>query len=278
MLGSRSANFWKASAVVAIASGAVFTGLSRPLTAPMPDTTEIADMTWVEVRKAIEQGYDTVLVPSGGIEQNGAHMTLGKHQHIVGLAARMIAQERGRTLVAPVIAYVPQGEYEPATGNMRFPGTIGVPEAAFAATLEGAARSLKSAGFKRIVFMADHGGSQRPQAETARRLSAEWGAAGPRVIALGDYYGKGGEAQRDLLIARGETDSTIGDHAGLQDTSELLHAHPGSVKPDRIGMSPGWFAADGSSGSPRKASAEIGEALIKLKVKAALNQLNNPGA
>ncbi len=276
MFRSRFLTVPKAVAVVLIAGGAVFTALSRPMTAPLPDTTEMADMTWVEIRKAIEQGHDTVLVPSGGIEQNGPHMATGKHQHIVALAARMIAQERGGTLIAPVIAYVPQGQYEPTTDNMRFPGTIGVPEAVFAATLEGVARSLKSAGFKRIVFMADHGGSQKPQAETAARLSAEWAQNGTRVIALGDYYTKGDEAQRALLISLGETASSIGDHAGLQDTSELMFAHPGSVKPEQISSGFGRLMADGSSGSPEKASAELGLQLIKLKVKAALAQLNSP--
>ncbi len=252
--------------------------VSRPMTAPLPDTVEMADMTWAEISKAIERGFDTVLVPSGGIEQNGPHMTTGKHQHIVALSARMIAKERGRTLVAPVIAYVPQGNYEPATDNMRFPGTLGVPEAVFAATLEGIARSLKSAGFKRIVFMADHGGSQKPQAETAARLSEEWAAGGPRVIALGEYYSRGDEAQRALLISRGENAASIGDHAGLQDTAELMHAHPDSVKFERISGGFLRLGRDGSSGAPEKATAELGLQLIKLKVKAALTQLNRPGA
>src|SRR5229473_7140987 len=85
----------------------------RPLTAPLPDTVEIADMTWVEVRSAIARGYTTVIVPSGGIEQNGPHMILGKHDYIVGWAAAEIAKELGQTLVAPVIPYVPEGDYDP---------------------------------------------------------------------------------------------------------------------------------------------------------------------
>src|SRR5216683_7965104 len=59
----------------------------RTLTAPMPDTVEMADMTWVEVRSAIERGYTVAIVPTGGIEQNGPHMVLGKHDYIVRSAA-----------------------------------------------------------------------------------------------------------------------------------------------------------------------------------------------
>src|SRR5580658_9691748 len=70
----------------------------QTLTAPMPDTVEMADMTWVEVRSAIERGYTMAIVPTGGIEQNGAHMVLGKHDYIVRSAANRIAQELGRSL------------------------------------------------------------------------------------------------------------------------------------------------------------------------------------
>src|SRR5215470_11532273 len=82
------------AAALAIAVGFA----QRPLTAPLPDTVEIADMTWVEVRSAIAHGYTTVIVPSGGIEQNGPHMILGKHDLIVGWTTQRIATELGHTL------------------------------------------------------------------------------------------------------------------------------------------------------------------------------------
>src|ERR1700730_18163294 len=115
---------------------------SRPLTAPLPDTVEIADMTWVEVRSAIARGYTTVIVPSGGIEQNGPHMILGKHDYIVRANAERIARELGHALVAPVISFVPEGDYDPPSGHLRFPGTIGVSDPAFAAVLGATARGL----------------------------------------------------------------------------------------------------------------------------------------
>ncbi|HZV21688.1 MAG TPA: creatininase family protein, partial [Hyphomicrobiales bacterium] len=126
-------------------------------------TVELKDMTWVEVRAALKEGYKTVLVPTGGIEQNGPHMVLGKHDYIVAWAAREVALGAGKTLVAPVVSYVPEGGYGPPTGHMRFPGTIGIPDAAFAGLLEGIARSLKTHGFTLICFMGDHGDSQRVQ-------------------------------------------------------------------------------------------------------------------
>jgi creatinine amidohydrolase/Fe(II)-dependent formamide hydrolase-like protein len=260
-----------------LAAGLGFAAVTRPLTAPLDATVEMADMTWVEIRSALERGYDTVIVPSGGIEQNGPHMVTGKHQHIVALAARLIAERRGRTLVAPVVAYVPEGDYDPPSGNMKFPGTLGVPAPVFAATLEGIARSLKSAGFKRIVFIADHGESQAPQEAAAEKLSREWVASGVRVLALGDYYRNGDAAQQAHLKALGHAPAAIGDHAGLQDTAELMAAHPAGVKLERLARLIPSFEADGSSGAPARATPDLGRQLIDLKVKAALDQLDAAG-
>jgi creatinine amidohydrolase/Fe(II)-dependent formamide hydrolase-like protein len=258
---------------LALAGALALGWLSQPRTAPLAETVRLADMTWPEVREAIARGFDTVLVPSGGIEANGPHMTLDKHQHIVSAAAGMIARGHGRMLVAPVIAYTPQGPVESNEGNFRFPGTIGVSDVAFAAVLEGAALSLKRAGFRHIVFIADHGGSQRVQSDTALKLDAAFASSGVRVTALTDYYARGDAEQQAALKAMGHGASAIGGHAGLQDTAELAFAHPASVKLERLTRFS--LVDDGSSGAPRHATPELGRQLLDLKVRAALEQLGS---
>jgi creatinine amidohydrolase len=245
--------------------------VQRPLTAPLPGTIALADMTWLEVRAALDHDYTMVIVPSGGIEQNGPHMILGKHDHIVGYTARRIAETLGHALVAPVISLVPEGDYDPPTGNMRFPGTIGVPERVFADILEGVARSLRAAGFKTICFIADHGQSQAPQAEVAKRLGREWAAAGIRVISVGDYYAV--EAQNLFLTQRGESLAAIGQHAGIVDTSELMAVHPGGVDLGRLAALPFSLEPTGADGDPLKASAERGKAMLEIKINAAVRQI-----
>jgi creatinine amidohydrolase/Fe(II)-dependent formamide hydrolase-like protein len=264
---------WKLaiSAATGVALAATLAG--RPLTAPVPSTVHMADMTWVEVKSALERGYGTVIVPSGGIEQNGPHMILGKHDHIVRWTAERIAAELGRTLVAPVVSYVPEGDYDPPTGHMRFPGTLGLSEPVFAQVLEGIARSLKAGGFKTICFIADHGQSQAPQAEVAARLSGEWAAAGVKVLSVGDYYADA--AQLKYLYGAGETLAAIGRHAGIQDTSELLAVHPDGVDVGRFAALPFTWRPTGVSGDPTKASAERGRALLDLKVQAAVRQIRS---
>jgi creatinine amidohydrolase len=261
-------------AISVVAGAAIAVAVAeRPLTAPLPSTVSIADMTWVEVRSALEAGYTRAIVPSGGIEQNGPHMILGKHDHIVAWTAERIARELGHTLVAPVVAYVPEGSYAPPSGHMRFPGTLGVTEDAFAGVLDGIARSLKAGGFKTICFVADHGASMKPQNEVAARLTREWASEGITVISVDDYYTAAGDEQNKYLEAQGETLATIGQHAGITDTSELMAVYPAGVDLTRLPRLPLRVEPTGVDGDPRLASTERGQALLNLKIAAAVRQI-----
>ncbi|MGZ3410326.1 MAG: creatininase family protein [Xanthobacteraceae bacterium] len=246
---------------------------NRPLTAPLPNTIQISDLTWVEVRSAIERGYTTVIVPSGGLEQNGPHMIIGKHDHIVRHAAERIATELGKTLVAPVIPYVPEGTYDPPSGHLRFPGTIGVPEQAFAAMLEGIARSLKAGGFRTICFIADHGGSRKPQADVVAKLNTEWAGKGVQLIHSDAYYSDA--AQVDWLLRQGETRQAIGEHASIADTSELMSVYPDGVDLGKLKGTGFSLQSTGIVGDPAHASAERGKQLLEMRINAAIQQIRS---
>src|SRR5258708_7216627 len=69
----------------------------------------IEELTWTELRAAVNAGNTVALIPTGGTEQNGPHMALGKHNVIVRYTAGEIARRLGDTLVAPVMPYVPEG-------------------------------------------------------------------------------------------------------------------------------------------------------------------------
>src|SRR4051812_3677370 len=241
------------------------------LSQPLDGRLELVDMTWVQVRTAVEAGFTTVIVPSGGIEQNGEHMVLAKHDHIVRANARAIAEMLGKTLVAPVISFVPEGDPEHPDGNLKFPGTIGLRTSTFEKVLEDVAESLKLAGFKTICLISDHGQSLAPQQAVARRLSERWSSAGVRVISVDEYYAD--QPQRDLLFGRGETDATIGSHAGLQDTSELMAAYPAGVNLALASPSAPLREQAGGSGDPRKATPELGRELLLLKVQGAVARI-----
>jgi creatinine amidohydrolase len=244
---------------------------TQPLTAPLPDVVELRDMTWLEVRSAIQSGSTTVIVPTGGIEQNGLHMILGKHDDIVRQAARAIAKDVGRTLVAPVVSFVPQGSYDPPTGHLRYPGTIGLPEPVFASVLEGIARSLKGSGFKTICFIGDHGASQPMQAATADRLTKEWAKDGVRVVQIDAYYDD--KAQIKRLLNDGKSLAAIGQHAGIIDTAELQSVNAKGVDLSRYRAL--VLEPTGVSGDPSSATPELGASLLAMRIKAASAQIKS---
>jgi creatinine amidohydrolase len=224
------------------------------------DTVFIEELSWTELRDQIRSGKTTVIVPIGGTEQNGSHMALGKHNVRVRILSEKIAHALGNALVAPVIAYVPEGTLAPPTGHMRFPGTITVPQEAFDKILEYAARSFKLAGFRDIVFLGDHGSYQKDEKAVADRLNKEWAAKPVRVHGIEEYYrASEGEFSR-LLTSKGYREDEVGTHAGLADTSLMLAVDPHLVRTDRL--QPG----DGTNGDPHRSSAELGRLGIDLIV------------
>jgi creatinine amidohydrolase len=243
--------------------------LSESSRAEEPARIEIEALTSSEVGSLLAAGFTTIIVPSGGTEQNGPHLVLGKHNIVVRHAAGEIARRLGHALVAPVIAYVPEGKIDPPEGHMLYPGTISLPEPVFAALLEATARSFIAEGFRAILFLGDSGGNQPAQAAVAKRLAAEFGPEGVRVIALDDYYAANGQVA--WLETQGETQATIGRHAGIRETSELLAIAPDMVRTEFL--QPGQIGpGTGSDGAPSRASAERGRHLLELKIAAGLAQ------
>jgi creatinine amidohydrolase len=240
--------------------------------AAVPDTVFVDDFTWTELRDAVAAGKTTVIVPIGGTEQNGPHMALGKHNVRVKALAEQIARALGNALVAPVIAYVPEGNVEPPSAHMRFPGTITIPDAAFDKMLEYAARSFRRHGFHDVVFVGDHGGYQKNMKAVADRLDREWAATRVRVHAIDAYYRATETAYVEALRRRGYRDDEIGTHAGLADTSLALAVDARLVRGDRLRAAAAAGRAEGVYGDPQRASAELGrlgvEAVVATSVEA----------
>jgi creatinine amidohydrolase len=242
-----------------------------------PDTVFLEELTWTEVRDRVRSGTTTIIVPTGGTEQNGPHMALGKHNVRVKRLSEEIARSLGHTLVAPVLAYVPEGSLAPPAGHMRFPGTITVPDEAFQQVLGSAARSFKLHGFHDIVLLGDHGGSQAALKAVAQRLNREWHSTGVRVHALAEYYQASDVEFRQLLRARGYQDRELGAHAGLLDTSLMLAIDPRLVRADQL--KPAGHDQDGVRGDPSRATAELGrlgEELIVTRAVEAIRRATAP--
>jgi creatinine amidohydrolase len=240
-----------------------------------PPSVELEALTWTELRDAIKAGATAIILPVGGTEQSGPHIALGKHNVRARVLAARIAQALGDTIVAPVLAYVPEGAISPPAGHMRFPGTISIPDAAFKATVEGAARSFRQAGFTHVVLLGDHGGYQALLRQAAAELNKEWAGTKVRAHFIEDYYRATEAAYAQALRSKGVSDAQIGTHAGTADTSLTLAVDPSLVRSDRL---TGRGPADGTQGDPAPSSAALGQLGVDLIVSQTVSAIRKARA
>ena len=248
-----------------------------PLRAEVPDTVFLEELTWTEVRDALKAGKTTILLPTGGTEQNGPHMVLGKHNYIVKYASERIARRLGNALVAPVMAYVPEGDLETPTGHMPYPGTITLPNEHFMKVVEFAARSFKVHGFRDVVLLGDSGPNQQGMQAVAELLNKEWARTETRVHFIPNYYTVGYDLKGGFSVwlqSQGETLEAIGGHAGIADTSQLMAIDPTLIRMDKLAPG-GDRKLTGVSGNPVRASVAYGKKGLDMKIDAALAQIES---
>src|SRR5437867_8753501 len=125
--------------------------MPRPIDAV--DSVFLEELTWLEVRDAMRAGRTTVIIATGGIEQNGPYLALGKHNYILRATTEAIARKLGNALVAPIVPFVPEGDIDPPSGHMRYPGTISVQQETFKTLLIDIAASLRAHGFQHIILI-----------------------------------------------------------------------------------------------------------------------------
>jgi creatinine amidohydrolase/Fe(II)-dependent formamide hydrolase-like protein len=227
----------------------------------------LEELTSFELREKIANGSTTVLIPIGGTEQNGPHIALGKHNVRVKFLAEKIALRLGNAVVAPVLAYVPEGAIFPPAAHMRFSGTLSIPDATFESILEATAKSFKQHGFHDIVFLGDHGGYQKNEVRAAAKVNKLWEVDSKfRAYGLTAFYEATQMPYAQILRSKGFSDAQIGTHAGLSDTSLTLAVDQSLVRTGLLAQGAKTSPADGVYGDPRKATAELGQIGIELIV------------
>lgn len=233
--------------------------LARPVAAAEPPVM-LEEMTSTELRARIDAGATTAIVPIGGTEQSGPYIALGKHNVRAAVLARMIAQRLGNAVVAPVVAYVPEGSITPPAGHMKFAGTLSIPESTFEELLYATAQSLRQHGFRHVVFIGDHGGYQKSETRVAQKLNQAWARDGrASALALLAYYDVTQEPFIADLEKRGYSKAEIGLHAGLADAALMLATDKSLVRSEALARGPAPTPAEGVRGDARRATAELGK-------------------
>lgn len=233
------------------------------------DTVFIADMTWMEVRDRMRAGTDTVIIATGGIEQNGPYLVANKHGVVLRAMTDSIARTLGNTLVAPLVDFVPEGDIHPPTVHMKYPSTVSVREETYRALLTDIVASYKTHGFRHIVLIGDSGGNQ----DGLRAVAAAQNEAdrdGPRVSYIPEYYNYGDVAK--FLVQHGLEQKPEGLHDDFGITAIMSTVDPQSIRAEQRRKA-GKFQINGISLAPLKNTQKWGQAIIKFRTKATVDAI-----
>ena len=234
---------------------------------PRKPLVDFEMMTWPEVKYAVEHGQTTALIYNGGTEQRGPQNVNGGHTLMGHATVIAIAEKLGNAVAAPVMPFSVN------EANREIPGTIGITGPLFEMLNEQVAKQMIKNGFKKVVFMGDHGGGQKELAEAARKLGREYASDGIKVVYCDDVYRKA-NADFDKWLA--ENHYPLSSHAGIPDTSEMLYlgGDKGWVRKELIAAAVGDAKnRNGISGDARKSSVELGKRFFDMKVNAAVSQI-----
>jgi creatinine amidohydrolase/Fe(II)-dependent formamide hydrolase-like protein len=233
----------------------------RPMAAV--DSVFIEDLTWMEVRDAMKAGKDTVIVATGGVEQNGPYLVSGKHNVVLRGTTEAIARKLGNTLVAPIVPFVPEGDIDPPSQHMLYPGTISVREETFQALLTDICASLKTHGFKRIILIGDSGGNQAGMKAVAAALSAKW-KDGCRIVFIPEYYDTSPVTK--WLDSQGIKQTPEGLHDDFAMEATMLAIDPNSVRMKQR-IAAGNFRINGVELVPAEKTIAIGKQIINVRAE-----------
>ena len=225
------------------------------------DSVWIEELTWIEVRDAMASEKTTAIVPTGGVEQNGPYVALGKHNYVLQGACEGIARKLGNALCAPIVKLVPEGDLDPPTSHMRYPGTITVREETFRMMLEDVVSSLRAHGFEHVLLIGDSGGNQAGMAAVAKTVNKRGGEPVAHYVA--EFYNNADD--QELLKKLGITEESEGFHDFYWSTALQMTVSPESVRYDER-VSAGKASINGVSIAPKEKTIAVGRKLMQNRV------------
>lgn len=234
-------------------------------------------MSWAEIAEVIPE-HPIILLPIGTVEQHGPHLPVNADNMVASFVAERAAAETG-ALVAPNINYGNSAVFA------KFPGTIHVRQETLANLLRDVCQSLIAQGFRRIIFVNNHGGNSAVCEQVARELKAKHGiligeiypwSLGYQLMRdtyedVATAYGHGAEPEtsamlgmfpNDVVLDRRES-GKLQPYAGLEPQSYNKVKVPGQATPGTIYLDSDEVAPNGVTGDGSVASAERGQVWIE---------------
>lgn len=188
------------------------------------------EMTWYEINDFIQKDYG-VLLPIGSVEQHGPHLPLITDTFFPTQLALEVAEDT-KLLVAPPIMYATNSR-PLSGGGQTFIGTTSIRATTFINQVEDVVREFIRSGFKKIVLLNWHMENANFIYEAAFQATRDVTEQMTKVMVIEAPFDKLDDETMDFVFG----DSFGGwnvDHAGIAETSLMMHLKPEWVREDRI--------------------------------------------
>jgi creatinine amidohydrolase len=184
---------------------------------------QLAALSWPRLQAAASRSSSTVVWPWGSFEQHGPHLPLCTDalfaERVLAAALEQLPAE------LPIWSLPPQSiGFSPE--HLHFPGTLSLPAELLIQQLVAVGQQLAACGFRRLVLFNAHGGQIALLQTAARQLHAK----APQLAVLPCFLWSGPSGIAELIP---EPERSGGLHAGLAETSLMLHLAPERVGPER---------------------------------------------
>jgi creatinine amidohydrolase len=229
----------------------------------------------MEVRDVLKDRKTTVLIPTGGVEENGPYVITGKHNYIMHATAEAIARKLGNALVAPVVPFVPEGAIDPPTGHMKYPGTISLKEGTYERLLTDICSCFRTHGFREIVLIGDSGGNQKGMKRVATELNQSWAGGSTRVHFIPEYYDH--EEVDEWLAKQGIKEIDEGFHDSFAVSATLAAVDPTLIRAKQR-QAAKKFSINGVELSPLEKTVEWGKKIIEYRAEATVKAIRKATA
>lgn len=241
---------------------------------------------WTELRGPEFAGLNPgaiAIMPVGSAEQHGPHLPLNTDFVVADSLARDVVAARGDELD---LLLLPSMAVSKSNEHAWSPGTLWLSAATLLTVLDEIARCVATTPVRKLVFLNGHGGNSALLQVASRDIRLAHGLQ-TFVMHPSVPPDQGGVSPAAEL--------GMGIHAGVEETSVMLHLRPDLVKLElgrrsvpehlasfeRVGfgkpVSFGWlsndFGTDGTLGDPTGATAEHGKQKYEAMIAAAAQSL-----
>jgi creatinine amidohydrolase len=252
---------------------------NKPRTIDGINTVWLEELTQPEFRDLIKDGHKTVLIMTGGVENNDGNLSMNKHNINNRLMGEMIARRMGKTLVAPLVTLEPGNP-----GSTIQPGRAGpmITQATYVALLFDMGNYLRSMGFTEIYYLGDSGGNARGMQTAADSLTKLYAGSPERVVFkhIAEYYNHTSVVQpyiqNELKIPEGikigASSGTSGLHEELGIDATMALVDPQSIRFEQR-VKAGQAEINGIKFESLKWLQDIGRKVAELRTTTTVNAI-----